>query len=259
MPACPWAGGSEVSIQANATKRLPKPHSPFTAPSNFHSFAAMDAMRQIAKLECEVISIPIAGRAVRLWRPLRPESFILTTAEEEFGEDERLPYWAMLWPASIGLAEHLAELPGLSGRSVLELGAGLALPGLTAAREGAVVVVTDWYMDALEYAEASAQENGVTLHCKFLDWRHPPKMARFDYIVGADLLYERRNFIAILDALEQLLAPGGQAILSDPERHNSPAFIAMAHDKGWDCAQHRRRLEWEGAEFDVDCWVMRRP
>jgi predicted nicotinamide N-methyase len=219
----------------------------------------MNGEQQIAHLDCEVVSIPIAGKPLRLWRPLRPESFILSTAEEEFGEDERLPYWAMLWPASVALAEHMAALPGLEGRSVLELGAGLALPGLAAAREGAVVMVTDWYMDALEYAAHSARENALHLHCKFLDWRHPPKLSRFDYIIGADLLYERRNFIAILDTLEELLAPAGHAILSDPERHNTHAFIEMAQGRGWTFTQHSCKLHWEGGDFDVDCWWMQRP
>lgn len=213
---------------------------------------------QIAQLDCETVTVAIGGQPLHFWRPLNPENFILSTVEEEFGEDERLPYWAMLWPASIALADYVAHLPHLAGQSFLELGAGLALPSLAAARAGATVLATDWYTDALEFAQASAALNRVQIHCKFLDWRHPPSLPRFDRIACADLLYERRNHAPILAAIDQLLAPTGQALFSDPERHMSPAFFEMASQQGWTCSSHARAVDWEGHTFQVDCWVLRR-
>ena len=43
--------------------------------------------------------------------------------DEEFQKDERMPYWAELWPAALGLAEHLLAQRPLRGACV-ELGAG---------------------------------------------------------------------------------------------------------------------------------------
>ena len=55
-----------------------------------------------------------------LLRPASPEALI---DEQAFEDDEFLPYWAELWPASLALA---AALPArLDGVRVVELGCGL--------------------------------------------------------------------------------------------------------------------------------------
>ena len=53
-----------------------------------------------------------------------------------FADDERLPYWAELWPSAIGLARYLDRDVSLRGQHVLELGCGLGLLGVVAARDG---------------------------------------------------------------------------------------------------------------------------
>jgi predicted nicotinamide N-methyase len=47
--------------------------------------------------------------------------------EAEFDADERLPYWADLWPSARALTRHLLENPPAE-RLAVELGAGVALP-----------------------------------------------------------------------------------------------------------------------------------
>jgi predicted nicotinamide N-methyase len=218
----------------------------------------MHLVSRIAHLDCELATLQVGGRTLSLWRPVHPEAYILGTAEEAFGEDERLPYWALLWPASIALASRLVAGDGWTGLSVLELGAGLGLPSLAAASAGADVTATDWYLDALEFIQASARENGLALATKFLDWRHPPDGAGFDCIIGADLLYERRHFEPILETVERLLAPAGKVILSDPDRHRTPDFFRLAAERGWESSASPHPVEWEGGRFAVQCWEMRR-
>jgi predicted nicotinamide N-methyase len=219
----------------------------------------MHVSHRIADIDCELIPIPVGDQPIRLWRPIRAEAYILNTAEEDFGGDERLPYWAMLWPASIAVANFIATRQNLQGKSLLELGAGLALPALAAARAGANVTATDWYTDALEYAQASAVENGLVIETQFLDWRYPPELPGFDFIVCADLLYERRNHLPILLACEALIASNGKVIFGDPERVMSPAFFELAGSRGWLCTRNRVSVDWEGGHFQVDCWEMVRP
>ena len=213
---------------------------------------------QIAQIDCEIATVSIGEWPLKFWRPLRAEAYILNTAEEDFGGDERLPYWAMLWPASIALAQHLIESQHLKGKSLLELGAGLGLPGLAAAHAGAEVTLTDWYAEALEFAKASAELNSLTVKGIFLDWRYPPTEPKFDCIACADLLYERRNHAPILDTMSKLLAPNGTVFFSDPERHMSPAFFELARENGWETHTLKRTVHWEGADFQVDCWELRR-
>jgi predicted nicotinamide N-methyase len=208
----------------------------------------------ISNLPSETDSIDVGGKPLLLWRPTDAEKLVLETSQADFGDDERLPYWAILWPASIALANFLMELPDLTGKRVLELGAGLGVAGLAAARAGATVVISDWYDEPLEFVQSSARLNGLEIETRHLDWRFPPAGEQYDYILGADLLYERRNHAPIIACAAQLLAPGGRLLLSDPKRHTSVFFLETASELGWTCIAHPSTITWEGATFDANCW-----
>ena len=132
-----------------------------------------------------------------LLRPAAPEALI---DEEAFARDEFLPYWAELWPAARALAEALPEVRGMR---VAELGCGLGLPSLVAAARGAHVTATDWAEDAIELLRANAARNGLELDAEVRDWREPWE-ERFDLVLAADVLYERRNVEPLLLRLREL-------------------------------------------------------
>src|SRR5690348_15936879 len=67
--------------------------------------------------------VAINERTFRIAHPASAEELI---SEEDFERDERLPYWAELWPSARVLATTMLELPG-HGRSLLELGCGAGL------------------------------------------------------------------------------------------------------------------------------------
>ena len=73
--------------------------------------------------------VAITDRVLRVTHPRVAEDLI---DEAEYEEDERLPYWADLWPSGIVLARHLAGLD-LTGVRIIEMGAGLGLPSVVAA------------------------------------------------------------------------------------------------------------------------------
>lgn len=208
----------------------------------------------IANLPSETDAVKVDGQPLLIWRPENAEKLVLETTQAEFGEDERLPYWAILWPASIALANHVAALPDIAGKRVLELGAGLGIPGLAAARAGAQVVVTDWYAEALDFVQSSARLNGLTLETRHLDWRYPPDNEQYDYILGADLVYERRSHAPILACAAKLLTPQGKLLISDPERLPGQFFIEAAQNEGWRCVATQQVIDWEGAKFTTNCW-----
>jgi predicted nicotinamide N-methyase len=124
--------------------------------------------------------------------------------EEAFAEDEFLPYWAELWPAASALASALPER--LDGVRVVELGCGLGVPSLVAARRGALVTATDWASDAVALLKVNAERNGLTLRARVWDWREPweERFERFDLALAADVLYEHRNVEPVAEALEAL-------------------------------------------------------
>jgi predicted nicotinamide N-methyase len=136
---------------------------------------------------------------LRLCRPVAPDELI---DEEAFAQDEFLPYWAELWPASLALAQ---ALPGVAGLRVCELGCGLGVPSLVAASRRAEVTATDWAPDAIELLRENAARNDLELRAEVRDWREP-WAERFDLVLAADVLYEQRNIEPVL-ALLRSLAP----------------------------------------------------
>lgn len=143
------------------------------------------------------MSLVVGDVELSLLRPTSPEALIDETA---FEQDEFLPYWAELWPASIALATALPEVAGLR---VVELGCGLGLPSLVAAARGAEVTASDWAEDAVELLRENAARNGLVLRAEVRDWRELwPE--RFDVALAADVLYERRNVEPLLARLREL-------------------------------------------------------
>ena len=145
---------------------------------------------------------------------------------------EDLPYWAVAWPAGLGLARYLAELD-LAGASVLEVGSGVGISGLGAAVGGADVLVTDNQAPALRLAMMNARRNRIPLRAAAADWRAWPLQARFDCVIGSDVTYEPVAFDALLQVLDLTLRPGGEVLLSDPGRLMTTAFQQKAIAGGW--------------------------
>lgn len=169
--------------------------------------------------------------SLMLRRPANVESLI---DEDRFDEDEFLPYWAELWPSGLALAEHVARLD-LAGKRVLELGCGLALPSFAAAFAGADVLATDWAPEALALVEVNAAANGLEVATAVLHWStdRAPDVPPFDLVVAADVLYELRNSLPLLDRLAECVRPGGEALIADPGRRHAAVFFESAREASW--------------------------
>lgn len=113
------------------------------------------------------VELPGPDGDVLLPRPADWEA--LRHAEAAAGRP--IPYWARLWPAGLSLASALAAAPPPHpGLQVLELGCGLALPSIVAARSGARVLATDSSPDAVAYAAHGLALNGVEASVAQADW-----------------------------------------------------------------------------------------
>jgi predicted nicotinamide N-methyase len=139
------------------------------------------------------------------------------------------PYWAVLWRSGVALARELdGEL--LQGLRVVELGCGLGVPSIAAARAGASVLATDESPEALELVAQSARSNGVRVETAVTDWANASPVellerAPFDLVLAADVLYERSAVAQLLSLLPRL-AP--VAWLADPGRPAAEAFVEQA-------------------------------
>ena len=137
------------------------------------------------------------------------------------------PYWAVLWRSGVALARELDGAP-LRGLRVVELGCGLALPSLVAARGGAVALATDGCPEALDLVARNAGANGLSVETARVDWADAGALAArgtFDLVLAADVLYERRAAGALLSLLPRL---GQEAWLADPGRPAAEPFVEQA-------------------------------
>jgi predicted nicotinamide N-methyase len=174
--------------------------------------------------------VPLRDRELAVLRPRDSEALI---DEEAFERDERMPYWAELWPSGVALAREVSAR-ALRGARVVELGCGgLALPSIAAALAGARVVATDWAGEALELATVNARRNEASIDVLECAWERPePLLERgpWDLVLAADVLYERRNVPLLLDLLPRLAAP---VWLADPNRPPLPDFLAGAEERAF--------------------------
>jgi predicted nicotinamide N-methyase len=151
-----------------------------------------------------------------------------------------VPYWSVLWRSGIALAHEVGETD-LGGRSVVELGCGLGVPSLAAARGGADVLATDGDEEALELLERNARENGLALATACVDWADAEALAErgmFDLVLAADVLYERPSVTQLLSLLPRL---GAEVWLADPGRPAFGRFLELAREQ-WSLDSHDRGI-----------------
>lgn len=197
---------------------------------------------------------------VELLLPAKADDLI---DEAAFAHDERLPYWAELWPSARALTRHVLDAPPDPGHTgAIELGCGVALPSLALRRLGADVLATDWYEDALRFAEANAERNGLApLRTAALDWHHPVNVGRYHLVLAADVLYEQRNAGLLRDLLPRVTAPGGVVLLADPGRAYVGQFVTLMRQASWRVEERAVRMEpaANGTHSRVTIFELRAP
>src|SRR3989441_12360176 len=185
---------------------------------------------------------------VALWRGAGLARHVDRAALLAADEAPEPPYWAHLWSGAVVLA---AAVPR-GARRVLELGCGLGLPGLTAARRGARVTFVDRVPAALAFVRASARAKGLAaVDLVAADTTAPALAARFDLVLAAELVYDRAAFPALARAIAGHLAPGGRALLADAGRINTRAFYAELGAAGLVRRAREESVREEGLSLTV--------
>lgn len=193
--------------------------------------AALDRSlrRRFRTRESELL---LAGEMRAFLHPASAEELI---DEEAFEQDERLPYWADLWPSARVLADWIV---GGDARPTptrtLELGCGMGFVASALALAGHEVVATDYYEEATEFTAVNVWSvAGVVAETRMVDWRRfPTDLGRFDLVVASDVLYERSYAEVVPGALDRALSARGRAIIADPGRIAVEAFVEACGSRG---------------------------
>ena len=183
-----------------------------------------------------------------------PNQLAMEVAEAEFGVDERLPYWAELWPSALALGRHVEARGRLDGVRTIELGCGLGLAGVVAAMLGASVLFTDFEPDALLFAASNHQANtgspGDTL---IVDWREPPEGLTAPLLLGADVVYERRFVEPFVETVRRMLEPGGTALIAEPDRNVAAGVLESFESEGFRRQLHMDEVSVGAATYPI--WI----
>jgi predicted nicotinamide N-methyase len=183
---------------------------------------------------------------------------LLDSLSEDYIAHEIMPYWAEIWPASFVLAEYILDDLRPVGQSCLELGAGVGVVSVAAAKAGASVLATDYVVEALPFIEYNALINGTQLRTMRLDWNSFSLDERFDVVFAADVLYERRNLLPILNALDHLLKDDGKALIATPCREIAKNFLVLAQENKFDTRCITKPLLLLGQALQIDIYELSR-
>ncbi|KAJ3342558.1 hypothetical protein HDU93_001945 [Gonapodya sp. JEL0774] len=181
-----------------------------------------------------------------------------------------------LWDASVALASHVLSLPPetFHGRTVIEIGAGCALPGIAIAKycKPERVILTD-LADEISLLQANVCANGLgpdsVSKVEVIEyfWGTEPTWleAAPDYVLAADVVYEIQHFQELVKALSDLSR--------DKEEQQTIIIMAMEHrwkdveEEFWRLMAsagfvhktvERRHLDPQFVPLEIDVYVIRR-
>ena len=215
----------------------------------------LDELR--AEFDVVATEIPLGVRVVTIHHPRNADVLI---DEDAFAVDERLPYWADLWPSARVLAERVAAMTP-DDRRFLELGCGAGLVSVAAAIAGFDVTATDYYEDALRFTALNVLANtGTLIDTRAADWRRfPHDLGRFDLVAASDVLYEREYAELIASVIDRTLTARGTAVIADPGRLAAPQFVEQARERGMIAGiADRVPYEAESVRQTIDVYEIRR-
>jgi predicted nicotinamide N-methyase len=212
-----------------------------------------------ARLETRdrLIALPRTGEQFAIRGPAR-EGHDQLFAAARAAREQQLPYWADVWPSGVALADlALLRADELAGRPTLELGCGLGVTATAALAAGADLWVADYSSLSLAFCRLNALRNtGRAPRPLAFNWRDPlpETLARlgdlpaFAVILGADILYDRRDVAPVGALIDRLLAPDGRLWLAEPGRQIARSFLSGLAAAGWRGPVERADGPWPGGE-----------
>lgn len=135
-----------------------------------------------------------------------------------------------IWPAAVRLCEYIAEHPDVAvGKNIIELGAGVGLPCLVAAKCGATkAYISDYDQHVVDHAHENAKECGLGDVCQglLLDWKRlealPEEHVRsYDLVLAADVMYISQIIPDFVRAIDHVLSPENGVVLITHQERNS--------------------------------------
>ncbi len=201
------------------------------------------------RYETDISPLVIGENRFQFFVPKTLDPFL--NREDVFSQ---FPLWSKIWEASIVLANHVTEMPVNPQRQFLEIGCGIGVVGIVAARSGHNVTMTEYNEDSLNFARANAHVNNragfSTPRIVELDWTRPQLVGRFDVILGSEVVYREDYFEPLMALFKRYLKEDGEIVLAEGLRKTSMAFFNRMSD-GYHIEARKKILRAKGEEKKV--------
>ncbi len=147
---------------------------------------------------------------------------ITETMEIEVYTKHGLEIGSSIWPAAIQAAPAIVDLLGKEGDGVdvLELGAGTGALGVAIAKYTSHKVYLsdrECLMDIMRLNAHLLKQThpSANIEVKEISWRNDIEMEQsYDYVIGADIVYDPATFSALVHTIYAALVIGGFAVIA---------------------------------------------
>jgi predicted nicotinamide N-methyase len=214
--------------------------------------------RIVAGYPTRQLSLQLGDIHVGLLTVARLEDYVDTAALLRDADAPEPPYWAHLWTGSRALARLVATQIACAGRRVVEIGCGLGLAGIVAARRGATATLIDSAWEGVCFAAANVTLNGCRAHVIQSDLRSPGLRAEFDYCLAAEVTYDPLLQRAVATFLAEHLAPRGRAWCAESVRTTDGRFRVTCESLGLEVSERDVLEPEDGRDIQVRITEVRR-
>ena len=87
---------------------------------------------------------------------------------------------------------------------------------------------------------------------KLFDWRETPIEDKFDFLIASDVIYERRFFAPLINAIDRLLFESNRVLITDPKRRLAKNFFALLDTKSYNHQVEFLQTYLDGRKYDID-------
>lgn len=142
--------------------------------------------------------------------------------------------FGQVWPSARVLAK-IMDSYALSGKHILEIGAGLGLASLVVHKRQGNMTASDCH----PLSHAFLKENLLLNHLGPLKYQDGnwgtdnPGLGKFDLIIGSDVLYERDQPGRLAAFIDCHAESAVEVLIVDPNRGNRPAFRRAMAERGY--------------------------
>lgn len=185
-------------------------------------------------------------------KPLKIRELAMKNADNPFADTERPDQdttGLSIWSASLVMAQWMQAVGKAGywyGRSVLELGSGCGVPGLTVATSSATsrpkkIYVSDLNPQAVDNLQHNVKLNEVQslVEAIRMDWDDKSSWPeeRVDFVIGSDLIYIKSLVPLLVSVIFGTAKPGGKFLYVCPDtgRDGLNVFVEVMKEKcpGW--------------------------